>query len=511
MQRILFTFKLLLCSGIVLADFDPDTDLISLHFDNAPDRGDIHSSAASLMVVDDFGIEPVVINGTYGTQNEDQYLSESGDIIEEIWLDNWIDAAVDRQIAIEETYSVWLGTLENGGDIWIAEGGSSDLTAGAVRLLQADGFDTANTIHVVQHSQQNEDNSDIVDLAFVMDNTDYIRIDDGKDDNGTADFAVDGGSALFVKAMLNSDYSYEWELAFEHLDPEERLDFSDTVSLLHIVGIDKNEVANTTQFANRFTDSDISDSDDTTAVDDSSENESEDDASDTEEDTTTEDDSASDEGSTGPDTSNGNTGATEDDITGSDEAVDDDTSSDTEEATEENVTTDQSGADNESATEDEDAIEDGTTNENEGATEDEATVDDSTIDPDTTLDDEDSSTEGSDSVVDEPGTDDNNPDEGDTTNADETVNETDSNTSGEVETNNSGFVEFGVQLPACTFTDSDSDGDGYGWEQNSSCVVPGSGIITVFSFPVCESPLSDSDGDGWGWENNTSCFVVTNN
>src|SRR5689334_4484164 len=62
---------------------------------------------------------------------------------------------------------------------------------------------------------------------------------------------------------------------------------------------------------------------------------------------------------------------------------------------------------------------------------------------------------------------------------------------------------------------SDPDGDGWGWENNASCVVPGSkadgaasGGTASNGYPYCViGSSSDPDGDGWGWENNATCVV----
>ena len=67
-----------------------------------------------------------------------------------------------------------------------------------------------------------------------------------------------------------------------------------------------------------------------------------------------------------------------------------------------------------------------------------------------------------------------------------------------------------AMLPQCESSSSDSDNDGYGWENNSSCVVPGTSAEVETNrpqHPTCSSPAVDPDGDGWGWENDVSCVV----
>jgi len=67
------------------------------------------------------------------------------------------------------------------------------------------------------------------------------------------------------------------------------------------------------------------------------------------------------------------------------------------------------------------------------------------------------------------------------------------------------FASTAYAQPHCTTSSSDSDGDGFGWENNSTCIVPaqsGSGL------PACSSAVFDSDGDGFGWESNASCRIT---
>ena len=433
MTRLILAWIVFLFSGAVFAQFDADVDLVSLHFDNTLDRADIHSSVADLMVVEDFELITLVIGGTYGTLNADQYDEQSVPRMDDVWAGNWINADADRLDAIDLTYEIWTDILSNGGEIWVAEGGPSDFTAAVTRLLQADGFDTRDAIHVVQHRLLNEENTDRVNLAYIQDNTDYIQIDDGNEGNETANFRQDGGSQAFVDAMADSLYDLEWSIAFDYLDPEEKLDFSDTVALLHIIGVSTSDVANISQFANRFTGSNIPATEEDPAAADSS---------------TTEDESTVD---------------TADELTTIDSTTDD-----------EDIVDDEVLVDDEIFTEDDSLI------DNEPFVEEDSLVDNEPFV------EEDSLTDNEATVSEDSSADNDSADEG-------TVPRQ---------------IEFGVRLPQCLFTDSDSDGDGYGWELNSSCIVPGSGNVTLFTFPACESALADLDGDGWGWENNTSCLVV---
>ena len=72
-----------------------------------------------------------------------------------------------------------------------------------------------------------------------------------------------------------------------------------------------------------------------------------------------------------------------------------------------------------------------------------------------------------------------------------------------------------ANVPDCSSAAIDPDGDGWGWENNQSCVVPGSGAVGSEEAqqqpaltPICSSASVDPDQDGWGWENNRSCVIA---
>jgi hypothetical protein len=231
--------------------YDSDRDLISLHYDHAPDRDDGHATVAGKVVTDSLGITPWVVGGAYG-RNKASYQVDSEAVMDITWGSNWTNAHADWDEAVQATADTWQTTLNRGGDIWIAEGGQSDLSADVVReLLRRDAsIDTANRIHLVQHSAWNENKTTSSDLSYVRDNTNYVRIDDGNDQNGTAD--LNAATSGWEDRALESRWGAAWEAAFAYLDPNTRLDFSDTVELLHIVGIGSDEIVTTNDFADRF-------------------------------------------------------------------------------------------------------------------------------------------------------------------------------------------------------------------------------------------------------------------
>lgn len=153
--------------------------------------------------------------------------------------------------AVRRSADVWLTTIDAGGRVWVADGGASDFTAEVVQELRqrrAD-LDTIATVRVVQHNGSNEAATGAVDLQVLQDTTTYQRIEDGNDANATAD--LNRPSDGFEAAALAGPHGAGWAAAFAAL-PATELDFSDTVEVLHILGVGLDEVADTDDFARRF-------------------------------------------------------------------------------------------------------------------------------------------------------------------------------------------------------------------------------------------------------------------
>lgn len=235
----------------IQAEYRNDVDLISLHFDHAPDRDDGHATVADLVVTRHFGIVPHVVSGTYGDGNRDRYVSGAEAVMQITWGNNWLDAHDNWGAAVQFTASVWLNTLNTGGDIYVAEGGQSDFTADVIRLIiQQSSVITTRRITVIQHSLINEANANQSDLSFVKSNTNYIKIKDGNSENLTAD--LHQPSKTFTARARASYFSDQWNAAFAYLNPRQKLDFSDTVELLYILNIGTDQVANPDDFADVF-------------------------------------------------------------------------------------------------------------------------------------------------------------------------------------------------------------------------------------------------------------------
>jgi len=235
---------LLLVSLVTVAtgdEFNAEKDLLSLHYDHAPDKDDGQSAAADLTVLDSlFGKEwlgehVVPVSGTYG-KNAKSFNPKSDVVMDATWgKGNWYAAHTNKKAVVAELANRWQKTLNAGGNVWVKEGGQSDVTYEVVKILQKrmPKLDTKKRIHVVQHSNWNENQTTPAALAFTKKECNYIRI---KDANRYLN--VRGGNAAFEKvATSHPKYGKAWKAAFSYYPPKQRLDFSDTGELLHLLGL----------------------------------------------------------------------------------------------------------------------------------------------------------------------------------------------------------------------------------------------------------------------------------
>lgn len=221
--------------------FNPGADLISLHYDHAPDLDDGQSAAADRTMLESlFGrawlaAHVVAVSGAYG-KNGPQFVPASDRVMDAAWGDagGWLAAHRDREGAIDALTTRWIRALKAGGDIWVKEGGQSDITAAAVKRLPAPFQNEARTrIHVIQHSTWNEDQTTPDALEYSREHTDYVKIRDAN-----TYLNVLGGDRTFVAAATSHpSFGRIWRSAFAYYDPAVRLDFSDTGELMHILGL----------------------------------------------------------------------------------------------------------------------------------------------------------------------------------------------------------------------------------------------------------------------------------
>ena len=224
------------------AKLDPQRDLISLHYDHAPDRDDGQSAAADRTVLETLfdrqwmKRHAVAVSGAYG-RNRKHFRPASDAVMDAAFDDvgGWIAAHEQWPSAVAKLAERWKATLEAGGDVWVKEGGQSDITADVVRELREEmpDLETQRRIHVVQHSDWNENQTTRTALDYVKANTDYIRIRDAN-----RYLNRKGGDEAFVEAAkAHPRFGPAWRAALDYYDPKIRLDFSDTGELLHMLGL----------------------------------------------------------------------------------------------------------------------------------------------------------------------------------------------------------------------------------------------------------------------------------
>ncbi len=214
-------------------------DLVALHYDNCPDRDDGHALAAGKAVVFRSGLQNIlVVNGTCSDRSRNAYQPSSEIVARAVWGNQWLDAANDLDASIQISAQRWADVLANGADVWVAEGGPSDFTAKVLRSI-ANQFPSLNLkkVHVVQHSTGdsfNEAQTTSENIGLIKREADYVPIPNGNaGGNGSA--GLRNNSSFFVETARQSEFSNEWDAAFNYLNPNERLDFSDTVELLYMI------------------------------------------------------------------------------------------------------------------------------------------------------------------------------------------------------------------------------------------------------------------------------------
>ena len=261
--------------------FNRTTDLIVLHFDFGRDPDDGHAAVADRVLLDHFAIQNYwVVSGT-NSRWQNNFIDTSDTLMDSLFgQGGWQKANILNDNtwmqAIAASALRWSETLSNGGDLWIAEGGPADFTSAVLRSIESTVRDCnwEARIHVIQHSATNETNTGRLlddqrtdDLAYVRANTDYHKIDDGNAPNGTADLhannATTAQNSAFIDLALSGASRVEWQAGFQFLGPGTdsnapvgnsggKLDFSDTVELLHILQVPTTQVSDWNDFAREY-------------------------------------------------------------------------------------------------------------------------------------------------------------------------------------------------------------------------------------------------------------------
>lgn len=247
--------------------FNSKTDLLIMQFDCKTDVDDIHSAAAlkTLMTSEQFSaINYYAVAGTYGVQ-EGLYVPPN-DLLNIAFGENWADAHNNKPEAVEKVKAVVIDYLNNGGNIWIAEAGQSDFSAALIKALQKDApeLNTSKRIHIVQHSDWNEEVTSAESLSYVKVNSNYHKIPDGNaEGNGTPGFLTPNYTAWKTK-VKDPELLQIWRLAVEigskynakdgrynnEAVASGGLDFSDLSEVCWILGIE--DIKDTAEFFNTY-------------------------------------------------------------------------------------------------------------------------------------------------------------------------------------------------------------------------------------------------------------------
>ena len=247
--------------------FNIETDLLLVQYDCKTDVDDLHSIAGFMTLLQDPKFSKInyhAVAGTYGVQ-EGLYVPPN-ELFQLAFGNNWTDAHNNIPAAVEKVVPIAKSALSNKGDIWIAEAGQSDFSAALVKALQQDASqpDIGDRIHLVQHSNWNEEVTDPKALEFVKQTIDYHKIPDGNSvGNGTPGFRTPEYTR-WRDQLKDPDLVKIWELAvvlgnkYNGVDgrylnaaiASNGLDFSDLSEVCWILEIA--DIKDTAHFFDRF-------------------------------------------------------------------------------------------------------------------------------------------------------------------------------------------------------------------------------------------------------------------
>ncbi|WP_376696160.1 hypothetical protein [Wenzhouxiangella sp. EGI_FJ10305] len=252
-----------------LDPFHPDSDLYLAHFDLKTDVDDVHSVAAVATMLADSrfsGVRYHAVAGTYGLQ-EGEYVPAEG-VFDLAFGEHWSDAHKDFGNALSEVSDLSIKALNDGGSIWIADGGQSDFSAALIRRIQKQlpEIPLKDRVTVVQHANWNEEVTTPGDLAFVKESVTYQKLPSG---NGTGNGSPGFRAATPVNwrekigdARLTAIWTSAIEVANRYNGADGRylneaiqdggLDFSDVAETTWIFGF--NYLADANDFFEEFSD-----------------------------------------------------------------------------------------------------------------------------------------------------------------------------------------------------------------------------------------------------------------
>ncbi|MDT0606545.1 hypothetical protein [Croceitalea rosinachiae] len=241
----------------IAAKFQLDKDLLLVHYDCKTDVDDLHSAAAFVTMLSKpkyLDLNYFAVGGTYGMQNG-LYVPPNS-LFDLAFGKRWVDAHNAYDKALKTVTLLSVKALSLNGNIWIAEGGQSDFTFDIIKTLRKaiPNLDTKR-IHVIQHSDWNEEVTTPEKLDFIKSAATYHKIPDGNStQNGTPGFRSEEVFP-WAKNIKDKHLAKVWELAIQlgnqYNGLENRylnkaiekggLDFSDFAEVCWILGLEKLE------------------------------------------------------------------------------------------------------------------------------------------------------------------------------------------------------------------------------------------------------------------------------
>ena len=247
--------------------FNIGKDLLLAHYDCKTDVDDLHSVAGLATILSNPKYSKInyhAVAGAFGIQ-EGLYVPPN-ELFQLAFGDNWTDAHENFTRAVKKVKKLIIKTLAKDGDIWIAEAGQSDFSAELIKkvILELPELNVSERIHIVQHSDWNEEVTSPEKLEFVKQNADYHKIPDGNVvGNGTPGFSSSNfkeWNNYLTKPELIEIWKVATELANKYNGQEGRytnkpilaggLDFSDLAEVCWILGLQ--DIKDSEHFFNLF-------------------------------------------------------------------------------------------------------------------------------------------------------------------------------------------------------------------------------------------------------------------
>jgi len=163
--------------------FNKSKDILIAQFDSKPDPDDIHAQAALGCMLAHEDLRDINYYGVAGAVgNQEGKFIDSHTLFDMAFgPNNWTDANANWNASVNRIADRVIAVLQSGGKAWVQEAGQSNLTADWIAKVMKTipAATVVSNVVVVQHGRWNEDHTDLSDLKFVRNNSQYFAIDDG--------------------------------------------------------------------------------------------------------------------------------------------------------------------------------------------------------------------------------------------------------------------------------------------------------------------------------------------